>query len=77
MLFLNNKNGLRLCLNKKKMAVIFLIYFKLTNAEGKMKLVEVKSTLNHTTAMKMMNVDHEIVKLMVELSKFQNDEIGD
>ena len=50
-----------LCLNKKKVAVFVLIYFKLTKAEGKMKLVEAKSTSNPITAMEMMNIDHEIV----------------
>jgi len=38
---------------------------------------EVTVTNDGATIMKMMDLDHEIAKLMVELSKSQDDEIGD
>ena len=38
---------------------------------------EVTVTNDGATIMKMMDLDHQIAKLMVELSKSQDDEIGD
>ena len=38
---------------------------------------EVTVTNDGATIMKMMDIDHQIAKLMVELSKSQDDEIGD
>lgn len=38
---------------------------------------EVTVTNDGATILSMMDVDHQIAKLMVELSKSQDDEIGD
>lgn len=38
---------------------------------------EVTVTNDGATILTMMDVDHQIAKLMVELSKSQDDEIGD
>lgn len=38
---------------------------------------EVTITNDGATILSMMDVDHQIAKLMVELSKSQDDEIGD
>lgn len=38
---------------------------------------EVTVTNDGATILNMMDVDHQIAKLMVELSKSQDDEIGD
>lgn len=38
---------------------------------------EVSVTNDGATILKMMDVDHEIGKLMVQLSQSQDDEIGD
>ena len=50
----------------------------MTKAEGNMKLVEAKSTLNHTTAIEMMNARGSKIfdELMFESIKFQDDEVG-
>ena len=38
---------------------------------------EVTVTNDGATILSMMDVDHQVAKLMVELSKSQDDEIGD
>lgn len=58
---------------------IFNTYFSCAGLDKMMvdRDGEVTVTNDGATILSMMDVDHQIAKLMVELSKSQDDEIGD